>query len=127
MEFAVPGAKVLEVRGPGVFGWEQTGGRVQVWLRAGAKEGAVEWHGSLGFGGKPGNELLFEPGSPVVAHAQLASAEVRVRTIGGWWVRADRARGWHAAPAPAGELRLRTDGPPAQRPRVRLAPDSAIQ
>ena len=46
VEFNIGPVKVLEVRGPDVVAWHQSGGRVQVWLRAAAREGAVEWTGT---------------------------------------------------------------------------------
>lgn len=125
VEFGLGGVKVLEVRGPGVAGWGQSGGRVQVWLRAGAKEGAIEWTGTLPSGGKPGAEpFTFEP--PALAlrtGARLGSSEVRVRPVAGWNVRADRTRGWQTVAAPAGELRVRADAPQPPALRVQVEPE----
>jgi hypothetical protein len=57
-----------------------------------------------------------------VAHARVASDEVRVRAAEGFAARTDRARGWQTLPAPPGELRFRTDAPAAQGLRVQLSP-----
>lgn len=124
VEFGLGGVKVLEVRGPGVAGWGQSGGRVQVWLRAGAKEGALEWIGTLAPGGKPGAEpFAFDPAAPAPHGARLVSAEVRVRPVAGWAVRADRTRGWQSAAAPAGELRVRTAAAQAPALRMQVEPE----
>ncbi|MDY3563489.1 hypothetical protein R5W23_005100, partial [Gemmata sp. JC673] len=119
-EFSVPGVQVLEVRGPDVSGWGRAGERVQVWLRAGTREGAVEWTGTLDPGGKPGAEWSFEPIVPAVPNGRLTSIDVRVRPVAGWAARPATGRGW--SPARADELRFHAAGPSAPGPRVQLAP-----
>ncbi|MBP3959377.1 hypothetical protein J8F10_29375 [Gemmata sp. G18] len=124
VEFSVANVTVLEVRGPDVMSWNQTGGRVQVWLRSGAKEDAIEWTGTSAPAppGAPPAPLPFDPAHPKVAHANLVSDEVRVQPIDGWSALVDRARGWQTVPALNGELRFRADSPSAQGLRVQLAP-----
>jgi hypothetical protein len=124
VEFALPAVKVLEVRGPDVASWNQSGGRVQVWLRTAAREGAVEWTGTAvpAPTDKPAPEALaFDPVHPVVAHARHTADDVRVRSVAGWSVKTDRSRGWQTVGAPAGELRFRTDLPAAPPLRVQLS------
>ena len=125
VEFTVAGVKVLEVRGADVAGWSQSGARVQVWLRAGSREDAIEWTGTTTPTppAKPAPDPLpFEPVHPKVAHVRLALDEVRVRPADGFALKADRARGWQAPAAPANELRFRTDSTSAQGLRVLLTP-----
>ncbi len=115
--------KVSEVRGPDVAAWNQSGGRVQVWLRAGSREGAIEWFATAvpAPADKPVPDgLSFDPVHPVVAQAHHA-AEVRVKPVPGWSVKVDRSRGWQGATAPPGELRFHTDQPAAPALRVQLA------
>jgi hypothetical protein len=115
VEFALPGVKVLEVRGADVAGWNQSGGRVQVWLRPGGRDGSFEWLGSA----TPADGA-FEPAHPAVARGRHQADEVRVRAVPGWAAKPDRTRGWQAAPAAAGELRFTTDLPAAPPLRVQL-------
>ncbi len=125
VEFNISNAKVSEVRGADVAGWSQSGTRVQVWLRAGAPVGAIEWSGAAvpaPPGKPPPDPLPFDPAQPKVAHMRLAADEVRVRAADGWAVRVDRARGWQSVPATGGELRFRTDSAAAQPLRVQLTP-----
>ncbi|QEG31947.1 hypothetical protein GobsT_67950 [Gemmata obscuriglobus] len=119
-EFSVPAVQVLEVRGPDVSGWGRSGERVQVWLRAGAREGAFEWTGTLDPGGRPGAEWPFEPAVPAVPNGRLTSVDVRVRPAPGWTARPATGRGW--SPARADELRYHAAGPPAPGLRVQLVP-----
>jgi hypothetical protein len=123
VEFGLGGQKVLEVRGPEVAAWNQTpGGRVQVWLRAAAREGTVEWTGSTGVAvpAKPGEPVPFDPLHPKVPGARVGSDDVWVRAVAGWTVRADRSRGWHATHDPTGALQFRTEVPGAPALRVHL-------
>jgi hypothetical protein len=126
VEFSPGGAKVLEVRGADVAAWNQTDGRVQVWLRGPTPEGSVEWVGTAAVGPppKPGAPVPFEPPHPRVYGARVGSDEVRVRAAAGWVVRPDRARGWQGPADAAAEVRFRTDQPAAP-PRVLLAPAGA--
>jgi hypothetical protein len=124
LEFTLPGVKVLEVRGADVLAWNQSGSRVQVWLRGGVKDGAVEWAGTLVPvpAAKPvPDSLTFEPPHPQVLNARPAFEEIRVRPVDGWSVRIDRSRGWQAVKAAAGELRFRTESPAAEKLRVQLS------
>ena len=126
IEFAVPKTTVLEVRGTQVAGWNHAGGRVQVWLRTGAKKGSIEWVGTSTPvpPGKPlPNPVTFDATHPKVTSAQVTSDVVRVRATDGWSVRVDRARGWQLSPAPK-ELRFRTELPNAQHLRLQLVPRS---
>jgi hypothetical protein len=121
VEFAVGGVHVVEVRGPDVIGWNRSGGRVQVWLRAGAREGVIEWTGTIDPApGKAADPLPFDPVHPKVLHGRVVADEVRVRAADGWSIRPDQSRGWHAPPAPAGELRFHTDQPGTPPLRVLL-------
>jgi hypothetical protein len=120
VEFAVPGARVLEVRGPDVRAWNQTGGRVQVWLRAAAREGSFEWYATADR--NPAEPLTFDAPPPVVFGSKVVHDEVRARAADGFVVRPERARGWEPLPAPPGEFRARTEAPDAQPPRVLLVP-----
>ena len=117
IEFTVGGIKLSEVRGPDVAAWNQANGRVQVWLRPGVREGAVEWTGTRSPGAFP-----FDLAHPVVAHARSAADDVRAKPADGFTLKADRATGWQALPGPAGELRFRTDIPAPLPPRVQLLP-----
>ncbi|AMV23089.1 hypothetical protein VT84_01665 [Gemmata sp. SH-PL17] len=125
LEFSVANVNVLEVRGPDVVSWNQTGARVQVWLRSGTKEDTIEWTGTTvpAPPGKTPAPLSFDPTHPKIAHATLVSDEVRVRPIDGWALIADRVRGWQSLPASGGELRFRTDSA-AQGLRVQMSPRS---
>ncbi|QJW97613.1 hypothetical protein FTUN_5188 [Frigoriglobus tundricola] len=114
--------RVLEVRGPDVAGWGQSGGRVQVWLRAGAREGVFEWTGTTD-SGRATDPLPFDPVHPKVLNARVLGDEVRVKPADGWALRPDRSRGWQPMAAPAGELRFHTDQPAAPPLRVLLVPD----
>jgi hypothetical protein len=122
IEFALAGVKVLEVRGPDVVAWSQSGGRVLVWLRTGTRDGAIEWTGTVVPvpPGKAPAPFAFDPVHPVVAHAKTTADEVRVKPIDGWAVHADRSRGWQSVPG--SELKFHTDLPAAPPLRVRLAP-----
>ncbi len=125
VEFNISNVKVLEIRGRDVAGWSQSGARVQVWLRAGEREDTIEWTGTAVpiNASKPAlDPASFDAIHPKVTHTRLALDEVRVRALDGWAVKVDRSRGWQTAPAPAGELRFRTDSPTAQGLRVLLAP-----
>lgn len=118
VEFAVPGARVLEVRGAEVGAWNPSGDRVQVWLKGAAREGAFEWTATA----VPPAGGPFEVPVPVAFGARPSGEEVRVRPADGFAVRPERARGWQVLPAPAGEVRARADAPGAPPPRVQLAP-----
>ena len=120
-EFALGGVKVLDVRGPDVTGWGQSGGRVYVWLRAGVREGVIEWTGTVEPGKHP-EPLPFDPAHPKVLNARVLADEVQVKPIDGWALRPDRSRGWQTMAAPASELRFYTDQPGAQPLRVLLVP-----
>jgi hypothetical protein len=123
LEFSVPGVKVLEVRGADVAAWNRAGVRVQVWLRGGAREGQLEWSGTLGLAPPdrpPPQSPAFDPPLPRVQHAKAASEEVRVCPVEGWAAKADRSRGWQAAPAGPGELRFRSERPAPPQLRVQL-------
>ncbi len=117
MEFAVPGARVLEVRGPDVRAWNQSAGRVQVWLRAAARDGAFEWCATADRGA--GDAPAFDLVPPQVFGAIAGRGEVRVRPADGFAVRTESARGWLPLPAPPGEVWAAAEapGPPL---RVRL-------
>jgi hypothetical protein len=123
VEFGLGAVKVLEVRGPDVAAWHQTGGRVQVWLRAAAREGAVEWTGTVTPpAGKPADPVPFDPVHPLVVHARHAADDVRARPADGFLLKTDRAQGWQILPAGPGELRFHTDLPAAPALRVQLFP-----
>lgn len=124
VEFTVPGVRVLDVRGPDVVAWSQGTGRVQVWIRAGTKEGAVEWTGTAALAppAKPTDPVAFDPTWPRVHGTKIAGDEVRVRPASGWTAAPDRVRGWEAVPDRTGDLRFRTDAPSPQSLRVLLAP-----
>jgi len=121
VEFALDGVKMLEVRGPEVVGWGQSSGRVQVWLRAGTREGVIEWAGTVEPGKAP-DPLPFDPVHPKVLNARVLADEVRVKPADGWALRPDRSRGWQTMTAPAGELRFHTDQPGAPPLHVLLTP-----
>jgi len=122
LEFTLPGAKVLEVRGADVVGWNQSGAKVQVWLR-GVREGTIEWTATLtpAPAGKPiPDSVRFDPFHPHVLNARVVADEVRVRAIAGWTVKVDRSRGWRMTSPTRGELRFRTELPAAPELRVQL-------
>jgi hypothetical protein len=122
VEFTLGGVKVLDVRGSDVAAWSQSGGRVQVWLRTGTRDGALEWTGTTVPvpAGKAPAPFAFDPVHPVVAHAKAASDAVRVKPIDDWAVRADRSRGWQIVSGRA--LKFHTDLPSAPPLRVQLSP-----
>jgi hypothetical protein len=125
IEFTLAAVKVLEVRGADVASWSQSGGRVQVWLRTGAREGSLEWSGTVTpvpLEKPVPDGLSFDPVHPVVLHARHAGDSVRVRPIAGWTVKPDRSRGWQSVPAGPGELSFRTEAPSAPPLRVHLTP-----
>ena len=124
VEFALPGVRVLEVRGDegaDVTSWGQTAGRVRVWLRKPAKDGRVTWTGTLAPApaGKPVSEpLAFEPPTPKPVDGKLAAEAVRVHPADGWAVRVERDKGWHPVPVEASRgVAFRADG---TAPPVRL-------
>jgi hypothetical protein len=119
-EFTMTGARVYEVRGPDVAAWNHTGDRVQVWLRAGAREGAVEWTAAAAQPPKLGDTTWFDPVHPKVPGARTTSDEVQVHAAAGWMVRAERFRGWHSTPDPSGVLRFQSEVQPASGLRVQL-------
>jgi hypothetical protein len=124
VEFTIGGVKVLDVRSPDVAAWSQTGGRVQVWLRSGAREGTIEWTGTLNLAptNKPLPEsVAFNPPHPLVVHARPATNEVRVKAADGWTVRLDRTRGWQSLRTRPGEVSVRTESPTAPPLRVQLS------
>jgi hypothetical protein len=126
LEFNVPGAKVLEVRGADVAAWHQSGGRVQVWVRGGAREGELEWSGALKLSPPdkpPPDELPFDPPQPRVLHAKAAAEEVRVRPVPGWSARPDRSHGWRSVPGAPGEHLFRSELPAPPQLRVQLTRD----
>jgi hypothetical protein len=126
-EFTLGGVKVLDVRGPDVVAWSQSGGRVQVWLRTGARDGTLEWTGTVVpvQPGKAPAPFAFDPVHPVVAHARTASDTVRVKAIDDWAVSADRARGWQTVSG--GTLKFHTDLPSAPPLRVQLSPQPGTE
>ncbi|MDB5312824.1 MAG: hypothetical protein JWO38_7026, partial [Gemmataceae bacterium] len=121
LEFALPGVRVFEVRGADVSGWAQTDGRVQVWFRKPAREGAVEWAGTLTPAppGKPVAEPLpFDPPVPGLVHVRPGRHSLRVLPADGWAVRVAADRGWQAdVSAEDREWRFHADG---AAPPVRL-------
>jgi hypothetical protein len=124
VEFNVSAVKVLEVRGADVTAWNQSGGRVQVWLRAAAREGLIEWTATTVPAPpdkSPPDGLPYDPVHPTVAHARRVGDEVRVKPITGWQVRSDRARGWQVTLTASGALRFSTDLPAAPSLRVQLS------
>jgi hypothetical protein len=130
IEFNLAAVRVLEVRGPDVTSWNQSGSRVQVWLRGSVRDGAVDWVGTAipSPVGKPiPNPIPFEAAHPRVAGARAASEEIRVRVIPGWEATVERARGWQLLPAHSGELRLRTELPLASELRLHLLPQTTKQ
>jgi hypothetical protein len=96
---------------------------VQVWLRTGVREGAVQWTGTvtLAPAGKPPEALPFDPIHPKVSNGTILADEVRVKAADGWAVRPERSRGWQTVSAPAGEVRFHTDQPAAPPLRVLLS------
>jgi hypothetical protein len=49
IEWEVPATvRVLDLRGPDVANWTQTGGRLQVWLRRRVAETTIQWTGTVG-------------------------------------------------------------------------------
>jgi hypothetical protein len=125
VEFTLPGVKVVEIRGADVAAWNQSGSRVQVWLRSAVREGEIEWTGGMvpTPPGKPHpNPLPVELAHPRVTGARHDRNEIRVRPIDGWHVDVDRSRGWQTLPNPRGELHFRTDLPNPPDIRLRLTP-----
>lgn len=122
LEFTMPGARMLEIRGADVVAWNQSGAKVQVWLR-GVRDGTIEWTATLTPAptGKPiPDSVRFDPLHPHVLNARVVSDEVRVRPIAGWTVKVDRSRGWQMTSTSRGELRFRTELPAAPELRVQI-------
>lgn len=115
LEFALPGGRVIEVRGPDVAEWGQADGRVQVWLRKPAKAGAVEWIGTATPlpPGKSPSPLVVDPPIPQLVNMRTLSQTLRLRPADGWAVRVDRDRGWKPATAEDGrEWAFQSQGSP---------------
>ncbi|MBX9625978.1 MAG: hypothetical protein K2X82_19420, partial [Gemmataceae bacterium] len=119
VEFAVPGARVLEVRGADVAGWGQADGRVQVWLRRPTKGGEVGW---VAAADPAAGAASADLPAAVVADTKGTVATLRVFPAGGLTARAEPGRGWRAVPVSVGRgLVFRADGP-GLPVRVALSP-----
>ena len=111
VEFALPAVTVLEVRGPDVAAWGQTGGRVQVWLKKPVRTADIEWVGTL----TP--PPAFEPPTPRLPDGKVTAETLRVRVPHGWQTRVERDRGWAVSPG----FTFTSDGTAAP-PRVVVTP-----
>jgi hypothetical protein len=98
IEFTLAGVKILEVRGPEVGLWTQSGGRVQVWLRKAATDCDLDWSGVSTQNGQqkqaPGP---IDVAAPHVLDAQLTTQTLRLRAVDGWSIKVERDRGWSFA------------------------------
>jgi hypothetical protein len=95
LEFAVPGARMVEIRGADVASWSQVGGRIQVWLRKPGREGSLDWIGAItATPPLPSGAIAFEPPSPRVTDAHSAAEVLRFQPAEGGSLRIDRDRGW---------------------------------
>lgn len=119
VEFAVPGARVAEVRGADVVGWGESGGRVQVRFRRPVRAGAVRWSGSVD---RPADGVVALPAA-AVAGLKPGGTTLRVIPADGWEVRADPAEGWRPAPAVGPGATFRSDSPTGPV-RARVVPSS---
>jgi hypothetical protein len=117
VEFVIPAVKILEVRGPDVAGWSQTGSRVQVWPRRAAKDGELEWVGTVTAPAVP-----FEAVTPRPADMHLVDNVVRIGAAGGYAARVERDRGWTHLAVSGETLALHTPNPAAPAVRVLLSP-----
>ena len=120
VEFALPGVKVTEVRGPDVVSWSQPGGRLQVWLKKPTKEGELTWSGVISTPPVP-----FEVPTPRVVDTRLLASVVRVRAADGFTVAIQRDRDWVATPS-RDSVVFRTTSPTAPPVRVLLSPTKLI-
>ena len=117
LEFDLPGVRVLEVRGVDVASWSRSGSRVQVWFRRSARDGEVEWAGTMEVPAGP-----FAAVTPQVADWRLVSDTVRLRAAEGSTLTIERDRGWNPLETPGEPLARRTTSPDAPPVRVVIAP-----
>lgn len=129
LEFALPAARVLEIRGPDVADWSQVDGRVLVWFHKPVKDGAVEWLATstqAPVGKPPPEPLTFEPPVPQLLHMKAVTRSLRIQPAEGWAGRVERDRGWTPLPSEERGWAFRADGtsPPV---RLLLFPPQATQ
>ena len=118
VEFNLPGVRVLEVRGADVTGWSQSGARVQVWFRRPAKEGEIEWLGTVAAPVFP-----FDAVTPRIVDLRLVADTVRFHAVEGYAVQVERDRGWTALGSSGEPIAMRTTINAASPPvRLLLTP-----
>lgn len=125
LEWTLPGVRLFEVRGSEVVGWHQSGSRVQVWLRTSAREGTVEWRGTISpasAGKAPPDTITFEAVRPRLAGSRPTSEEVRVQVMPGWLAAIERDRGWQTSALRAGVWQFLTTSANTLDVRLKLTP-----
>jgi len=125
VEFSLPGVRVLEIRATDLLGWSQTADRVQVWRRKQAREGELEWIGTLDRSA-PGATppMTFDGVIPKLFDAKVLSQTVQVQAAAGWTLRLARDQGW--PPGDSNELTFRTTNAELPPIRVLLSPAPLI-
>jgi hypothetical protein len=119
VEFSLPGVRVLEVRGSDVLGWSQSSDRVQIWRRKLAREGELEWIGTLELpAADQGEAVTFEAVVPKVLAARVLSQTVQIQSAAGWQLRLTRDQGWSAVDGE--DLAFRTTSAVVPPVRVQL-------
>ena len=116
VEFALPGVKVVEVRGAEVASWTQIGARVQVWFRRSVRDGEVEWLGTVAAPTFP-----FDAVTPRLTDLRLLTDTVRLDSAVGFAANVERDRGWTAIDNPGESVARRTTNATAPPVRVVLS------
>lgn len=106
--------RVQEVRGADLAAWNQTDGRVQVWLKRPMKETSLEWTATAVPAG------TFEPPLPVLLNGRNAVQVVRIRPAASLGVRIDRENGWKTIASEGREWAFQSELTPLPAPRVQL-------
>jgi hypothetical protein len=117
IEFALPGVKVLEVRGADVSGWASHDNRVQVWLRRSTKDGEVNWVGTVNMPPTP-----FEASTPRIVNGRILTDSVKIQPAERFSLVVERDRGWSHAPGAPGQFSYRTTNPAFPPVRVAVSP-----
>jgi hypothetical protein len=125
LEFTLSGPRILEVRGPEVGSWSQSGGRVTVWFRRPLQEGSLDWvGGALPVPAPQGGGLSHvDVGVPHVHDALTVEDRLRLTPLTGCSVQPERDRGWNLQPSGGQEIVLARVTPAAQPLRVQVARD----
>jgi hypothetical protein len=94
---------------------------VQVWFRKSAREGEIEWAGTMEV---PAGH--FAAVTPQVAEQRLVSDTVRLRAGEDSTLTIERDRGWNSLETPGEPLARRRTSPDAPPVRVAIAPRTGL-